>query len=452
MPLSQEEEEILSRYRKMLKMGMPEGAVMQKMAVDDVSQIIHDAFSDEVSTPSEDRGSDPPETIVDQPGSLEPPPGPHLPVDSLKPDSVSSFFEEILEEDDRDEFDDEEIVEEEVVFDDDDDENDSDGNRVHHQMYPKDNDSSGHPQSYNSQYTEESYYGSTEGERSGNRVVKSTTATAATDVENQEQQSRHLQQVAPTQFEPNQSARSVTFPPPEQAPSSVTSRNEKPLPAPGSIWYWLTGFFLLAQFAIAAGVGYWLTMDEDVSAPRIQPNVTEAPTLTPVRVSSEFNFVQGDCDMLAVDYPSPIDQCDCVGSIRDIPADVRRRYEYNRESFISNLYADYSDDISSCSPRNQALVWVSSGDDESIGQEERTQRYALATIFAALNGAQWNNRDRWLTYGEDSPCRWAGVSCSNSTGVVLRLSIVKNNAEGVVSLALLVFYCPRPSLTDKGIF
>eukprot|EP00934_Nitzschia_sp_Nitz4_P001588 Nitzschia sp. Nitz4//scaffold64_size103689//38157//44477//NITZ4_004432-RA/size103689-processed-gene-0.77-mRNA-1//1//CDS//3329556118//1588//frame0 len=41
--LSAEEEEIASQYRKMLKMGMPEGAVGQKMAVDGVAQNIQDA-------------------------------------------------------------------------------------------------------------------------------------------------------------------------------------------------------------------------------------------------------------------------------------------------------------------------------------------------------------------------------------------------------------------------
>jgi hypothetical protein len=425
MTLSTEEEEILSRYRKMLKMGMPEGAVMQKMSVDDVPQNIMDAFSEEATAPSDDRGADPPEATTDEALHSEPHSVRHL--DSLKPDSVSSFFEEIVEEDDRVEFDEEEIVEEEVVFDD-----DFDGNEVQHQLYPRAYDSSSRAQSFNSEYTEELYNESTEGDPMDNRVIQSTTVTAATDLENQEQQSQQQQQMAQQRFGRNGSGRSVTFSPPEQAPASVTPTIEKPLPAPSSFWYWLTCFFLLIQLAIAAGVAYWLTVDEDGSAPRVEPNVTEAPTLTPVRVSSEFKGVQGNCDVSGENYPNPIDQCDCTGSIRDIPADVRRRYEYNRESFISMLYADYDDDISLCSARNQALVWVSSGDDESISQEKRIQRYALATIFAALSGAQWNNRDRWLSYGEDSPCDWAGVSCGNSTGDVLRLSIARNNAEGVV--------------------
>jgi transcriptional antiterminator Rof (Rho-off) len=41
--LSNEEEQIASQYRKMLKMGMPQGAVMQKMSVDGVAQNIQDS-------------------------------------------------------------------------------------------------------------------------------------------------------------------------------------------------------------------------------------------------------------------------------------------------------------------------------------------------------------------------------------------------------------------------
>lgn len=43
IPLSAEDEEIASRYRKMLRMGMPQGAVVQKMAADGISQCVQDS-------------------------------------------------------------------------------------------------------------------------------------------------------------------------------------------------------------------------------------------------------------------------------------------------------------------------------------------------------------------------------------------------------------------------
>ncbi|KAG7352239.1 RHS repeat-associated core domain containing protein [Nitzschia inconspicua] len=418
MALSPEEEEILSRYRKMLKLGMPEGAVLQKMAAEGVTKNLQDAIMDESMAAVDDRGADPPETVVDIPSQNRP----VQRLDPVKPDSVSSFFEEVIDEDEdgSDTFDEEEI-EEEVVFDD--DVGGRQGDEIQHQ--PTVYDSRGRPDSLNSHYTEESYYGSTEGD-------VYTTVAASRDMENQWQQSQQPQQAPYSTSQQRQQQRNVTFPQPEQAPSSVTPTVEKPLPSPTVLWYWLTCLALLIMMGIAAGMGYFLTLDQDGSAPRVETNVTEAPTLTPVRVSSEFNGVLGSCDFTGISNPNPIDQCDCSGSIRNIPADVRRRYVYNRESFISTLYANYDDDISSCSARNQALVWVSSGDDEEISEALRIERFALATIFASLSGSQWNLRDNWMTYGESSPCNWWGVDCGGFTGAVLGLSIPSNNAEGVL--------------------
>jgi hypothetical protein len=52
--LSTEEEDIATQYRKMLKMGMPDGAVMQKMSVDGIAQNIQDSvIAREVPPPKE---------------------------------------------------------------------------------------------------------------------------------------------------------------------------------------------------------------------------------------------------------------------------------------------------------------------------------------------------------------------------------------------------------------
>lgn len=53
--LSSQEEEIATQYRKMLKMGMPEGAVLQKMAIDGIAQSIQDSvIAGEVPAPRDD--------------------------------------------------------------------------------------------------------------------------------------------------------------------------------------------------------------------------------------------------------------------------------------------------------------------------------------------------------------------------------------------------------------
>eukprot|EP00339_Tiarina_fusa_P012646 CAMPEP_0117009208 /NCGR_PEP_ID=MMETSP0472-20121206/8431_1 /TAXON_ID=693140 ORGANISM="Tiarina fusus, Strain LIS" /NCGR_SAMPLE_ID=MMETSP0472 /ASSEMBLY_ACC=CAM_ASM_000603 /LENGTH=1991 /DNA_ID=CAMNT_0004711433 /DNA_START=103 /DNA_END=6075 /DNA_ORIENTATION=- len=71
--LSPEEEEIAGQYRKMLKMGMPEGAVAQKMAVDGVAQnIIDSVVAGEVPAPAGSPAAAPPTTAGPKISSLSP--------------------------------------------------------------------------------------------------------------------------------------------------------------------------------------------------------------------------------------------------------------------------------------------------------------------------------------------------------------------------------------------
>lgn len=91
--LSQSEEEIASQYRKMLKMGMPDGAVMQKMTVDGVAQNIQDSVLAH-ETPA------PPASAVQTPTppAPAPPAEPAAKVSSLSPEEedVASHYRKML--------------------------------------------------------------------------------------------------------------------------------------------------------------------------------------------------------------------------------------------------------------------------------------------------------------------------------------------------------------------
>jgi hypothetical protein len=426
MALSREDDEIASQYRKMIKMGMPEGAVMQKMSIDGVAQNIQDAVlegdevpgsqSPENTNNTDEKQEDVTEEEIDDvrrdPDAVKVPKK-----ESITPNSYASFYEEIVDNEEGDQNDgyEEEIVEEEVVFDDDDDD------QIQHQAAH----GAGIQQSYHSQYTEESYYGGSTNFNTQNETeYQSSVATAASDVESQRQQ-----QIRNSQIHRSQQQREIFVAPRDQKSSVTMSSLEKTVPSPSSMWYWLTCLSILLLLGGLAGVGYWFSINEDGRSSNLESGVTDSPTLSPVEVSSEWDPVQGNCDLAAVRNPNPLDQCDCFGSIREIPRDIQERYFYNRESFISDLYENYSDGIRSCNPRNQALVWVSSGNDESLTVEERMEKYALATIFASLAGTQWSNREDWLSYGD--PCNWFGVGCT-SAGLVVNLLIPDNNAEGLV--------------------
>ena len=187
----------------------------------------------------------------------------------------------------------------------------------------------------------------------------------------------------------------------------------------------------LGLIGAGAGVGYWLTTRDGNELPNLKPpNRTIPPTAAPsITVSTEFDAVQGECDFDRVSNPNPIDQCNCFGEIVTIEPDVIERYLYNLEHFIPNYFENYDDDISSCSSRNQALVWISSGNDAQLTTAQRTQKFALATIFASLGGSQWNNNEKWLTY-DDNGCTWFGVACAR--GYATELVLDGNNMIGMV--------------------
>ncbi len=231
-------------------------------------------------------------------------------------------------------------------------------------------------------------------------------------------------------------------PPPEQAPVFRAKEPEKPIPSPSHMWYWASCLLLLGLIGAGAGVGYWLTNQDGDETTSIEPeNRTNAPTSGPtVGVTTEFEPVQGDCNFIGVDWPNPIDQCDCAGSILAVPPDVESRYQLNTENFISTLYADFDEEISSCSARNQALVWISSGNDVELTVEERTQKYSLTTIFASLGGAQWDDRTKWLTNSD--PCTWFGLEC-DASGFVVSMNLEENNVVGVVSTSRTCILCVR---------
>ena len=224
--------------------------------------------------------------------------------------------------------------------------------------------------------------------------------------------------------------------PPQSNVTIARGTPEKPSPSPNSCWYWISCLVLLGLIGAGAGGGYWLTTQtgDDVAILVSSPRPT-LPTMSPsVSVSTEFDAVQGDCKL--DDYPNPIDQCLCSGEITKIETDVRDRYLYNLEHFIPDYFEDYNEDISSCTPRNQALVWISSGNDVELTKTERAEKFALATIYASLGGSKWNDNTSWLANGD--VCSWFGVTCDEEE-FVEQLVLDGNNLRGMVSTFLCHF-------------
>ena len=433
MALTPDDEEIASQYRKMLNMGLPEGAVMQRMAIGCVPQNIQDAvLSGDDTLPnntdggghvsieenrtdnplrdgSDGSGSDPP-TNTDAMSERE-----YLEEEEMEVD----YEEELIEDDD--------LMEEEVIDDDDDDDNDDEfEEEILEEIVDEDVERQYAP---NYQIAPENQTRQTGEDITESAHTQKMNNNAPIQQQPRREQVENQQELRREQVEYQQEQL-------RRQQILVKREPEKPLPSPSVCWYWILCIIFLGLIGAAAGGGYWLTTRDGDDISTIQsPNRTAPPTAAPsVGVSTYFDDVQGgECNFDGASNPNPIDQCICFGEIATIERDIRERYRYNLESFIETYFENYDDDISSCSPINQALVWVSSGDDAALTTTQRIQRFALATIYASLGGTKWNNSENWLTY--DDSCTWFGVACAE--GVATELVLDGNNLVGMVSISII---------------
>jgi hypothetical protein len=227
-------------------------------------------------------------------------------------------------------------------------------------------------------------------------------------------------------------------PPAREAPSSgppripVTPPIEKETRSASPMWYWAVFALICGLLGGGAYVGWYLVNKDQKNAPDLNEDQTRAPTAAPtVGRTTAFDPIQGNCDFQDLRHPHVIDQCNCVGEIQIIPDDVRTRYKSRKANFIPTIYQQYNDTITDCTPRNQALVWISSGNDYEFTYEERVERFALATLYASTDGTQWKRNDGW--FSEESVCTWDGIVCFKDDGMVQTVDLSNNNLKGKVS-------------------
>jgi len=454
MALTPEDEEIASQYRDMLIKGLPEGAVIQKMAIYAIPQHIQNAVltgedtNSDVGGEEENSGSDPPSSNL--PSADDASQDEEMKFEAIERPSVdpndkssTSFWEEEV-------FDDDDSIEEEVVDDDEEEVLVDDGDFEEEFLEEVVDDSEYFNQKDAGDSEYENQKEDSEGDSDGSastgiipetesNASSNSTTNSHSNVDDRSTSEGNVYDRATSGgdvYDKSTSGRDVENQQQVQAyrPQSNTSlvrrTPEKPLPSPSSFWYWVLCLILLGLIGAGAGVGYWLsTRNGDDVQILNSSSRTSPPTMAPsVSVSTEFDAVQGECNFDGVLNPNPIDQCLCFGEITAIETDIRDRYLYNLEYFIPDYFEDYNDDISSCSARNQALVWISSGDDAQLTRTQRSQKFALATIYASLGGSQWTNNTNWLA--NEDVCTWFGVSCAQD--YVTELVLDENNLLGML--------------------
>jgi len=141
--------------------------------------------------------------------------------------------------------------------------------------------------------------------------------------------------------------------------------------------------------------------------------------------------VTGNCNFGALEQPHVIDQCACGPTINKIAPDVVARYE-TLVPWIQTIFADWNESVSSCSPRNQALVWFSSGTNlgGEITRTRRKDRYLTGLLYIQQQGTGWSKKENWLS--EENLCKWQGVYCDDKEGVI-GVDVQDNNLKGQLS-------------------
>mmetsp|Transcript_9984 Transcript_9984/g.21610 ORF Transcript_9984/g.21610 Transcript_9984/m.21610 type:complete len:1577 (+) Transcript_9984:140-4870(+) len=96
------------------------------------------------------------------------------------------------------------------------------------------------------------------------------------------------------------------------------------------------------------------------------------------------------------------------------------------------------------SPQFRAYAWlvedaksVKDGPDDKYADEQLFQRYALATLYFATNGAQWSESEDWITPADE--CDWYGISgCEESEDAgytdhfITAINLKENRLEGTI--------------------
>jgi hypothetical protein len=206
----------------------------------------------------------------------------------------------------------------------------------------------------------------------------------------------------------------------------------------------LAALVLVTAVAILLGVLLYHYVDHSTTdTPSL--NTTSNTSNTSTTPASAFDPFTLDCSAIR-DQPQPhvITQCHCQGNVSKVPQDIAVVYDELMQSLVPAMNITFPhQSISSCSPYNQALLWLASGDgmattnfsstnfnhssDTSTTINLLLQRYQVAVLFIEWNGPSWNSNNGWLSASDE--CGWYGLSC-NDQDQVTDIVLSQNNLVG----------------------
>jgi hypothetical protein len=101
----------------------------------------------------------------------------------------------------------------------------------------------------------------------------------------------------------------------------------------------------------------------------------------------------------------------------------------SRNGVIKNASL-YTTSPLSCTPENQAILWISHLNVNQQDMREVLQKYLLAVTYQLLNGQYWMRNSRWLS--PESVCDWEGVVCSKPLHHIIEMNMVNNSLSGTL--------------------
>jgi hypothetical protein len=143
------------------------------------------------------------------------------------------------------------------------------------------------------------------------------------------------------------------------------------------------------------------------------------------------------CDFIGQSQPDIMQQCMCFESVNIISPQVASSYHGLVTNYVLHLPPSYSEPISSCSPVNQALLWLAVENSTGMSDSELRllNRFVLTVLFIVWGGPMWKQNESWLTH--DNECTWYGVTCDHQ--VITGISLSDNNFASESSIPTELF-------------
>lgn len=107
--------------------------------------------------------------------------------------------------------------------------------------------------------------------------------------------------------------------------------------------------------------------------------------------------------------------------------------EQDLMDFLSSASSDGGVDLATpATPQNKAYEWLAGNSDlADFTDQDKLQRYALATLYFSTKGDTWNRRDFWLSDEDACFSPWYGLECT-SDGEVTGLDNWENDLIGTL--------------------